>query len=115
MDPLALVKLTALMERTSGMPGFNAESSLYTSAGHYWSMRAGLQGKGTTIVPAQGPCLDYEQCSDCFALGPSIFSPGRKFCQYYSCRPTLSGGCRCQLLFRGFVSCDPFDDPVATE
>ena len=89
------------------MPGFTAETSVYTSAASYRSMPAGLQGEGTAIIPAQFACTDFEQCSACIPVGPSIFSRGRQFCRFFTCRPTFSGGCRCRERFKGFVSCLP--------
>jgi hypothetical protein len=96
------------------MPGFDAESSLYTSAGRYRSMPTGLQSEGTTIVPAQGLCLPFSsECGACISLGPSIFSRGRRHCKYKSCQQTIFGGCRCRV-FRGNEICDPSrDNPVS--
>ena len=59
------------------------------------------------------PCFDYQQCSECIPSGPSIFSPGRQFCQFFICRPTFGGGCRCHVQFKGFVPCR-LPDPVLT-
>ena len=96
------------------MPGFTAEASIYASTACYRSIAAGLQGDGTTIIPAQFNCTNFEKCSTCFPVGPSIFSPGRQFCQFFTCRPTPFGGCRCQIFHKGFRSCDPIGDLVAT-
>lgn len=60
------------------------------------------------------PCFDHEECSACVPVGPSIFSPGRQFCQFFTCQPTFSGGCNCQVFHKGFRSCSPFGDLVAT-
>jgi hypothetical protein len=88
------------------IPGFTAEASVYASAVSYRSMRVGLQGEGTSVTLAQGACVPINQtCSACIPSGPSIFSPGRQFCQIFTCRPTLGGGCRCSLLFKGFLAC----------
>jgi len=102
---------------TMNMPGFTAETSLYTSAARYRSMPTGLQSEGTTIVPAQAFCEPLStECGPCIPSGPSIFSRGRQFCTYKSCRPTFSGGCRCRLVFKGFLPCNPTPvDPVFTE
>ncbi len=88
------------------IPGFTAEASVYTSAVSYRSMPSGLEVEGTAVTLAQGACVPISQtCSACIPSGPSIFSPGRQFCQIFSCRPTLGGGCRCSLVFKGFVAC----------
>jgi hypothetical protein len=95
------------------MPGFTAVTSIYTSAASYSSMLAGLlQGESTSVIPAQFDCTDFERCSACIPTGPSIFSPGRQFCRFFTCRPNLFGGCRCRERFKGFVPCDPSDDLV---
>lgn len=60
------------------------------------------------------PCFDHEECSACVPVGPSIFSPGRQFCQFFTCQPTSSGGCNCQVFHKGFRSCSPSGDLVAT-
>lgn len=88
------------------IPGFVAEASIYTSAARYRSMSAGLQGEGAGVTPAEGACLPVTQtCSACIPSGPSIFSPGRQFCQIFTCQPTFGGGCRCRLFFKGFLAC----------
>lgn len=60
------------------------------------------------------PCLDHDQCGVCFPVGPSIFSGGRKFCQSFTCQPTSSGGCSCQVYAKGYQSCDPVGDRTTT-
>jgi hypothetical protein len=90
----------------NNMPGFAAEASLYASEVHYRSMVAGMRGEAATILPAQFNCVDHEECSACIPMGPSIFTPGRQFCQSSRCRPTASGGCRC-TVYKGWRSCNP--------
>lgn len=92
---------------TTNMPGFTAETSVYTSSVCYRSMPAGPQGEGPAIIPAQFDCFGSHKCTPCIPLGPSIFSPGRQFCIDTSCQPTFGGGCRCHVLFKGFVPCRP--------
>ena len=95
---------------TISMPGFTAERSLYASAESYRSTAAGPRRDGAGVIPAQGVCLPLQQtCGACIPQGPSIFSPGRQFCQTFTCRPTFSGGCQCRLFSKGFQSCRPFD------
>lgn len=98
------------------MPGFTAERSIHTSPGFYWSSS---QGEGTAVVrmqlsnigggtePSEFGCFGSTECSECIPLGPSIFSPGRQFCTITDCRPTITGGCRCRVLFKGFRRCQP--------
>jgi hypothetical protein len=93
---------------TMNMPGFTADNSLYASAESYRSMTGVRQGGGGAVIPAQADCLGFQQtCSACIPTGPSIFSPGRQFCQTFTCQRTISGGCRCRLLSKGFVRCQP--------
>ena len=101
---------------TINMPGFTAETSIYTSTVCYRSMPAGPQGEGTPVIPAQFDCPGLQkECTACLPLGPSIFSPGRQFCTIKTCRPTFRGGCRCQVFFKGFLPCQlPVPDKVQT-
>jgi hypothetical protein len=96
------------------MPGFTAEGSAYTSTVCYRSIPSRLEGAAAAIIPAQFCEPFVESCGACIPTGPSIFSPGKQFCQIFTCTPTPFGGCRCRLTFKGFVPCDPFPDPVAT-
>jgi hypothetical protein len=93
---------------TMRMPGFTAETSVYASGVCYRSFSSGPRSAGEAVIPSQVDCLGFQQkCSECIPVGPSIFSPGRQFCQFFTCQPTISGGCRCRLLSKGFVSCSP--------
>jgi hypothetical protein len=83
------------------MPGFSAESALYSSAARYRPISIGVTGGEGAVIPAQFECTDFEQCSGCFH--------GRQFCRFFRCRPTPTGSCRCRLLFRGILPCDPED------
>ena len=94
---------------TQKLPGFTAESSVYVSRASYRSMLAGSAGKSSAVIPAQGPCIGSHNCTPCVSSGPSIFSPGRQFCIFTDCRPTATGGCRCRVVFKGFVPCRPFN------
>lgn len=97
---------------TINMPGFTAETSIYTSPVSYRSMPAGRQGEGTAVIPAIGgihfPCFGSSNCGACIPSGPTIFSPGRQFCINTDCQPTIHGGCKCRVTFKGFVPCQPF-------
>ena len=106
--------------KTAKLPGFTAETSLYSSTVTYRSFSAGAGTGSTSVVPALvgggtvgglggggviGPCFGSRQCSECIPTGPSIFSPGRQFCIITDCSPTIGGGCRCRLIFKGFLAC----------
>jgi hypothetical protein len=92
---------------TINIPGFTAETSVYTSAVCYRSMPAVPQGAGIAVISTQFGCFRPSQCSACIPLGPSIFSPGHQFCIDYSCRYTPSGGCVCRQSSKGFRPCQP--------
>lgn len=90
---------------TVNMPGFSAEGSVYASTTRYRSIAAGVQGNGANVNPAQFGCLPYAKCSACIPKGPAAFGPGRQFCQWYSCRMSGFGGCRCTVVHKGFQDC----------
>jgi hypothetical protein len=69
-----------------------------------------LLGGGGIVDP--NPCLNHSICSACIPTGPSIFSPGRQFCQDYICSPGFNGTCRC-TVFKGFRPCT-LPTPVLT-
>src|SRR5882724_784101 len=52
------------------------------------------------------PCVSHDDCTPCVSQGPSIFSPGRRFCQRYICQPTFSGGCSCTVT-KVYERCTP--------
>lgn len=97
------------------LPGFTAEASIYTSPESYAALFAGAQVGSGAVTPAQFDCPGFDaDCGDCIPTGPSIFSPGRQFCTIRSCQPTIQGGCRCRVIFKGFLRCQlPLPD-VAT-
>jgi hypothetical protein len=95
--------------RTTNMPGFTAERSLYASTVSNRWVIASQRRDSEAVIPAQGDCLPIKQiCSACIPSGPTVWS-GRQFCQTFTCQPTFGGGCRCRLFSKGFVSCRPFD------
>ena len=108
--------------KTAKLPGFTAETSLYSSTVTYRSLSAGAGIGSTAVIPALiggsvggfgggagigpvEPCFGSSTCSACVPTGPSIFSPGRQFCTITDCRPTINGGCRCRVIHKGFVAC----------
>jgi hypothetical protein len=93
------------MNRT--LPGFTADRSLYTPRVAYRSSADWSSSDGAAVMPAQfEPCLPIEsECSACVAIGPAAFGRGRRFCTHKSCRQTLSGGCICKVIAKGFESC----------
>jgi hypothetical protein len=97
--------------KTAKLPGFTAETSIYNSTVTYRSLSAGAGIGSTSVVPALvgggtvgglggggviGPCFGSRQCSECIPTGPSIIT---------DCSPTIGGGCRCRLVFKGFLAC----------
>jgi hypothetical protein len=94
--------------KTTSMPGFTAERSLDASTGSYRSTAARQRRSGASVEPAQFCPPIRQQCSECIPTGPAIFSRGRQFCQTFTCRQTISGGCSCRLLSKGFVGCLPY-------
>lgn len=118
--------------KTAKLPGFTAETSIYNSTTTYRSLSAGAGVSSSAVTPALigggtfggiggggvigpvEPCFGSSQCSACIPTGPSIFGPGRQFCTITSCTPTFSGGCRCRVIFKGFLACRvPRPDVVA--
>ena len=117
---------------TATLPGFTAETSIYNSTVTYRTLSGGA-GAGSTAVTAAligggtvgglggggvigpvEPCFGTHQCSACIPTGPAIFGPGRQFCIITDCSPGIGGGCRCRLIFKGFLGCRvPFPDVVA--
>lgn len=106
------------MTNTS-LPGFTADRALYRSAASYRAASTSPSGDAAAVVPAQQFGVEFcppirSQCSACIPIGPAAFGRGRRFCQRFSCRPTIGGGCRCSVLSKGFESCYvPYPD-VAT-
>jgi hypothetical protein len=100
---------------TTNIPGFTAEDSLYGTRGRYHTDRQMFHlptSKARVISSAFGggggtePCVNRNECTPCNSQGPSIFSPGRRFCQRFICQPTFSGGCRCTVT-KGYERCTP--------
>jgi len=104
------------------LPGFTDETSLYNSRVTYRSLSAGAGAGTAAVTPALlggsvgglggggvigpvEPCFGSHQCGPCIPTGPSIFGPGRQFCIITDCSPTFGGGCRCRLIFKGFLGC----------
>jgi hypothetical protein len=73
--------------------------------GEFGGLDPGGGGGGGGGGPVE-PCLSHDDCTPCVSQGPSIFSPGRRFCQHSICQPTASGGCSC-TVFKGFERCTP--------
>jgi len=109
------------------LPGFTAETSIYNSTVTYRPLSAGAGVSSTSVTAALvggtvggigggtgvGPCFGTRQCSACIPTGPTIFGRGRQFCIITDCSPTISG-CRCRLLFKGFLGCTvPFPNVAA--
>jgi hypothetical protein len=102
--------------------GVNCDTCVGGQCAELHCLETSALGDGGIFDPGGGsgggggggmPCLDSLTCSACIPTGPSILGPGRQFCIYTSCSPTFGGGCRCQVVFKGFLSCR-LPNPVLT-